>query len=155
MLVAVLAFACLMVPTIGSFYPAPPWPINLFPYIFLGYMLAGRRALVLVHRTQPGSLPGIQRDLERALDASAHEIALSEEEHQHHLHTPGHGFNPARGAGSTGGDGGEHGLGGKATGLTYRAVSAIKVTALDYLSGQVVRGHRSAAGTLDTAWNRA
>src|SRR5271156_1846313 len=40
-LVAVLAFVCLMVPTVGSFYPAPPWPINLFPYLFLGFMLLG------------------------------------------------------------------------------------------------------------------
>src|SRR5579875_133004 len=39
--VAVIAFACLMVPTVGSFYPAPPWPVNLFPYLFLGYMLIG------------------------------------------------------------------------------------------------------------------
>jgi hypothetical protein len=40
-LIAVLAFACLMVPTVGSFYPAPAYPVNLFPYIFLGFMLLG------------------------------------------------------------------------------------------------------------------
>jgi amino acid transporter len=94
-LVAVLAFVCLMVPTVGSFYPAPEWPINLFPYIFLVYMLVGGGRLYWMHRTQPASLSGIQRDLERALDASAHEIALSEEEHQHHLHAPGHVSHPA------------------------------------------------------------
>jgi hypothetical protein len=90
----VLAFVCLMVPTVGSFYPAPAWPINLFPYIFLGYMLLGGARLYWMHRVQPAALSGIQLDLERALDASAHEIALSEEEHQHHLHTPGHGMHP-------------------------------------------------------------
>jgi amino acid transporter len=94
-LVAVLAFACLMVPTVGSFYPAPAWPINLFPYIFLGYMLVGGARLYWMHRTQPEALPGIQRDLERALDASAHEIAVSEEAHHHHVPVPGHSYNPA------------------------------------------------------------
>jgi amino acid transporter len=93
-LIAVLAFVCLMVPTVGSFYPAPAWPINLFPYIFLGYMLLGGARLYWMHRMQPAALSGIQLDLERALDASAHEIAVSEEEHQHHLHTPGHGLHP-------------------------------------------------------------
>ena len=33
---AVVALVCLMVPTIGSFYPLPPYPVRLFPYIFLG-----------------------------------------------------------------------------------------------------------------------
>ena len=93
--VAVLAFICLMVPTVGSFYPAPPSPVNLFPYLFLGFMLIGSARLYWMHRTQPEALPGIQRDLERALAASAHEIALSEEEHQHHVHVPTPGFTPA------------------------------------------------------------
>ena len=30
--IAGLAWVCLLVPTVGSFYPAPPWPINVFPY---------------------------------------------------------------------------------------------------------------------------
>ncbi len=91
-LVAALAFLCLMVPTVGSFYPAPPWPVNLFPYLFLAFMLIGGARLYWMHRTEPQALPGIQRDLERALEASAHEIALSEEEHQHHVHLPSPGF---------------------------------------------------------------
>jgi amino acid transporter len=101
-LVAVLAFVCLLVPLVGSFYPAPPSPVNLFPYIFLAYMLLGAARLYWMHRSQPGALPGIQRDLERVLDASAHEIAVSEEqhhrhpvseeEHQHRPHTPSRRF---------------------------------------------------------------
>ena len=93
-LIAVLAFACLIVPSVGSFYPAPAYPINLFPYIFLGFMLVGGARIYQMYRTQPGALTGIQRDLERALEASAHEIALSEEEHQHHVHAPGISFHP-------------------------------------------------------------
>jgi amino acid transporter len=90
--VAIVAFACLMVPTIGSFYPAPPWPVNLFPYMFLAFMLLGGARLYQMHRTQPGTLASIQRDLERALDASAHATAVAEEAHHHHAHRPGAPF---------------------------------------------------------------
>jgi amino acid transporter len=100
-LIAVLAFVCLMVPTVGSFYPAPAWPINLFPYIFLGYMLVGGARLYWMHRAQPAALTGIQTDLERALEASAHEIALSEEERRQRLHAPAHGLHPSPAAGAT------------------------------------------------------
>jgi amino acid transporter len=98
--VAVLAFACLIVPTVGSFYPAPAYPVNLFPYIFLGFMLLGGARIYYMYRTQPGALAGIQRDLDRALEFSAHEIAISEEEHQHHLHAPGHVLRPEPAAGA-------------------------------------------------------
>jgi amino acid transporter len=86
--VAVAAFACLMVPTVGSFYPAPEYPVNLFPYIFLGFMLLGAARLYWMHRTEPATLPEIQRSLEQTLAASAHDIAVSEEEHQHHHPLP-------------------------------------------------------------------
>jgi amino acid transporter len=88
-LVAVLAFACLLVPTIGSLYPAPPWPINLFPFIFLAYMLIGATRLFVLHRRQPGVLGAIEADLEQALAESAHAAALSEERHR--LEHAGHG----------------------------------------------------------------
>jgi amino acid transporter len=77
--VAILAFVCLMVPLVGSFYPAPAYPVNLFPYIFLGFMLLGGARLYQMQRAAPETLPAIQRDLELALAASAHEIAISEE----------------------------------------------------------------------------
>ena len=56
--VAVLAFVCLLVPLVGSFYPAPPWPVNLFPYIFLGFMLLGGARLYQMHRTAAGDAAG-------------------------------------------------------------------------------------------------
>ena len=34
--ITVLACLCLLVPTVGSFYPVPPFPVNIFPYIFRG-----------------------------------------------------------------------------------------------------------------------
>ena len=45
---------CLLVPTIGSFYPLPPYPVVLFPYIFLAWMLLGGGWLYMVNRRQPG-----------------------------------------------------------------------------------------------------
>ena len=80
--IAVVAFLCLLVPTVGSFYPAPPYPVNLFPYIFLAFMLLGGARLYQMHRAAPETLAAIERDLELALAASAHEIAVSEELHE-------------------------------------------------------------------------
>ena len=63
---AAIAVLCLLVPTIGSFYPQPAWPVNLFPYIFLGWMAVGAGWLFVVNRRQPGILVDIEADLERA-----------------------------------------------------------------------------------------
>ena len=73
--IAALGFACLLVPTVGSFYPAPPSPINLFPYIFLGYMLIGGAWLFVLNRRRAGTLADIERSLELALAASVHAAA--------------------------------------------------------------------------------
>lgn len=39
--VAVASAVLLLVPAVGSVYPVPAWPVNIFPYIFLAYLLAG------------------------------------------------------------------------------------------------------------------
>jgi amino acid transporter len=62
---AVVAVICLMVPTIGSFYPLPPYPVRTFPYIFLAWMLIGGGWLYIVSRRRPGILSEIESDLER------------------------------------------------------------------------------------------
>jgi len=62
----VVALVCLLVPTIGSFYPLPPYPVRLFPYIFLAWMLLGAGWLFAVSRRQPGILEAIEADLERS-----------------------------------------------------------------------------------------
>ncbi len=67
--VATLAFLCLMVPTVGSFYPAPPYPVNLFPYIFLGYMMIGGAWMYAVHRTRPATMAEIEAELEGSITA--------------------------------------------------------------------------------------
>lgn len=67
--IAAVAFACLLVPTIGSFYPVPPYPVSIFPYIFMGYMLTGALWLLVVSRRRRGILAEIETDLETTLQA--------------------------------------------------------------------------------------
>jgi amino acid transporter len=64
--ITVIAVICLAVPTVGCFYPQPPWPVNVFPYIFLGYMAIGAVWLYALSRRQPGILSEIEADLARA-----------------------------------------------------------------------------------------
>ncbi|BBX83297.1 APC family permease [Mycolicibacterium aubagnense] len=66
--ISALALACLLVPTIGSFYPLPPVPVRYFPYYFLVYMLAGLAWLTVVSRRRPTILGEIEADLEASVD---------------------------------------------------------------------------------------
>jgi amino acid transporter len=64
--ISTLAVLFLLVPTIGSFYPLPPYPVNLFPYIFLGYLALGGLWLFIVSRRRSGILAEIETNLELA-----------------------------------------------------------------------------------------
>jgi amino acid transporter len=66
LVIAGIAVLCLLLPTVGSFYPQPPYPVNLFPYIFAGWMAVGAGWLFVVNRRRPGILTDIEADLERA-----------------------------------------------------------------------------------------
>ena len=68
-IVAVLACVCLLVPTTGSFYPVPPFPVNVFPYIFAAYMAVGATWLFVLSRRQRGILGEIEADLDRSVNA--------------------------------------------------------------------------------------
>jgi len=70
--VVVAATACvlLMVPLIGSFYPVPPFPVDIFPYIFVAYMLAGSGWLFVVSRRNRGLFAEIEMDLEASMLSS-------------------------------------------------------------------------------------
>ena len=54
---ACIAVICLLVPTIGSFYPMPAWPVDLFPYIYLGWMAVGAAGCSSSIAAGPGSWP--------------------------------------------------------------------------------------------------
>ena len=69
LVIAVIACLCLLVPTIGSFYPRPPFPIDVFPYIFAAYMVAGGSWLFYVSRRRRGILAEIEADLDQTLAA--------------------------------------------------------------------------------------
>ena len=60
---------CLLVPTVGSFYPLPGAPVRYFPYYFLAYMLAGIGWLAILSRRKAGILSDIEIDLEATVDA--------------------------------------------------------------------------------------
>ena len=94
-LVAVLGFAFLLVPLVGSFYPAPPSPINLFPYIFLGYMAIGGSWLFVLARMRTGTLADIERSLERSLEASVHASVAGHEAAEVASKGPAFEFTPA------------------------------------------------------------
>src|ERR1019366_4723387 len=64
--VAVLALVCLLVPAVGSVYPVPAPPVNLFPYIFAAYFVIGLVFFVARRKSTktPSLMPG---ELEEAL----------------------------------------------------------------------------------------
>jgi amino acid transporter len=68
--IAIAGCVCLLVPLVGSFYPSPPWPVNIFPALFFIYMVGGGVWLYALNRRAPGTLTGIEQSLEAALDES-------------------------------------------------------------------------------------
>jgi amino acid transporter len=68
---SVLACVALAVPTIGSFYPVPPFPVDIFPYIFFAWMAVGGSWLFVLHRRQHHIFAEIETDLESSMVASA------------------------------------------------------------------------------------
>ncbi len=69
---AVLAVLFLLVPTVGSFYPVPAFPVSIFPYIFLTYMLIGAAWLFIVSRRSAGIMQEIENDMEAYLQHHSH-----------------------------------------------------------------------------------
>ena len=69
MVIAVVACLCLLVPTEGSFYPVPPFPVNIFPYLFAAYIAVGGSWLLILSRRRRGILAEFETDLEQSLDA--------------------------------------------------------------------------------------
>jgi amino acid transporter len=66
--IAVIACLCLLVPTEGSFYPVPPFPVDIFPYLFAAYIAVGGSWLFILSRRHRGILAEIEADLEQSLE---------------------------------------------------------------------------------------
>jgi len=47
---SVASVVLLLVPAVGSVYPMPAWPVNIFPYIFLGYLACGFSWFMILRR---------------------------------------------------------------------------------------------------------
>jgi amino acid transporter len=69
---SVVACVALAVPTIGSFYPVPPFPVDVFPYIFLAWMAVGGAWLFVLNRSRKHVFADIEDDLEASMRASVH-----------------------------------------------------------------------------------
>jgi amino acid transporter len=67
---SVIACVALAVPTVGSFYPVPPFPVDIFPYIFLAWMAIGGSWLYTLNRRQRHMFADIEADLEISMLAS-------------------------------------------------------------------------------------
>jgi amino acid transporter len=65
--ITALACLCLLVPTVGSFYPVPPFPVDIFPYLFLAYMAIGGTWLYVAGRRHRDLFTEIEADLEATL----------------------------------------------------------------------------------------
>ncbi len=61
---AVLAVLFMLVPVIGSVYPVPDAPYNLFPYLFLLLLAAGVLWYLMLRRRSPQIVANMKRDLE-------------------------------------------------------------------------------------------
>jgi amino acid transporter len=48
--IPVASVILLMVPAVGSVYPVPSWPVNIFPYIFLAYLAIGLAWFMMLRR---------------------------------------------------------------------------------------------------------
>jgi len=63
---AVMAVLFLLVPTIGSVYPMPSYPINLLPYLFLGYFAVGAAWFLTLFKRRPRIVEELRQDFEAA-----------------------------------------------------------------------------------------
>jgi amino acid transporter len=87
--IAVAGFLLLMAPLVGLFYPLPVFPVDIFPAIFAAFMLAGGTWLFVLNRRVPGTLTGIERSLEAALEESTFPASDVEEGSRVGLEMPG------------------------------------------------------------------
>jgi amino acid transporter len=67
--VGLLGAGLMIFSLIGSVYPVPAYPFNLFPYLFLAYMVVGGIWALILKVRSPQALLGIKHDLEGASSA--------------------------------------------------------------------------------------
>ncbi|MBI4781139.1 MAG: APC family permease [Oscillatoriophycideae cyanobacterium NC_groundwater_1537_Pr4_S-0.65um_50_18] len=60
--ISVVGVAFMCIPIVGSFFPAPPFPYNVFPYLFLLYLAGGAALFVMFRKRSPQIVERIERD---------------------------------------------------------------------------------------------
>lgn len=63
--IAVLAILFMLIPVIGSVYPVPPFPYNVFPYLFLLYLVVGGGWFLMLRLRSPQTIEEIEHDIEQ------------------------------------------------------------------------------------------
>ena len=62
--IAALAVLFMLIPVFGSLYPVPPFPYNVFPYLFLMYLVVGGGWFLILSLRSPQTIEHMERDLE-------------------------------------------------------------------------------------------
>lgn len=62
-IVSLVTFGILLIPIIGSIYPVPSYPYNLFPFIFLGWLAIGAIWFTVQKSKNPNLIANIQSDV--------------------------------------------------------------------------------------------
>ncbi|NEQ25201.1 MAG: APC family permease, partial [Microcoleus sp. SIO2G3] len=65
-IVSLLAGFFMLIPVVGSVYPVPPFPFNIFPYIFLLYLAVGGFWLWRIRSRSPQRIQGLDREFTSA-----------------------------------------------------------------------------------------
>ncbi len=71
LLVGLLGAGLMIFAIVGSVYPVPAYPYNIFPYLFLAYMVAGGLWTIVLKLRSPQALLGIEHDMETAESAKS------------------------------------------------------------------------------------
>lgn len=61
--IAAIAIIFLMIPVVGSVYPVPPAPFNVFPYLFLMYLVVGGGWFLMLRLHSPEIIENIEQEL--------------------------------------------------------------------------------------------
>jgi amino acid transporter len=61
--ISVAALVLMLIPAVGSVYPVPPAPVNMFPYIFGAYLAAGLFRAVAFKVRDPKTLTQVRAEL--------------------------------------------------------------------------------------------
>jgi asparagine N-glycosylation enzyme membrane subunit Stt3 len=60
--ISFIAVAFMLLPIVGSFYPVPAFPYNVFPYLFLLYLLVGGLLFAVLRGRSSKIVERMERD---------------------------------------------------------------------------------------------